>query len=51
MPTIPKQMFATFVLTTVGKGIIDSIDPTEALVSVDSKITNHTLFLLYFTNY
>lgn len=32
LPTLPREVFATYVLTTVPLGRIVSIDPGEALV-------------------
>lgn len=32
IPTLPKEVFAAFVLTTVPLGTIDKIDPSRALV-------------------
>lgn len=33
MPSLPNEVFAAFVLTTVALGTITKIDPTAALVS------------------
>ncbi|CAH2233055.1 jg18402 [Pararge aegeria aegeria] len=40
IPTLPKEVFAAFVLTTVGLGTIDRIDPSRALESWNFKAYN-----------
>lgn len=35
IPTFPKEVYGAFVLSTVAKGRIVSIDPSHALVSTD----------------
>jgi len=45
LPSLPRETYAAFVLTSVGQGFISNIDPREALVSrfyvVDDFVLNH----------
>lgn len=34
IPTLPNELYAAFVLSTVGNCEIDAVDPSEALVNV-----------------
>lgn len=38
LPSLPKEVFAAFVLSTVAVGTIESIDACEALVSIKKNI-------------
>ena len=39
IPTFPKEVYGAFVLSTVAKGRIVSIDPSAALVSMELLIS------------
>jgi len=45
LPSLPRETYAAFVLTSVGQGYISNIDPREALVSrfyvVDEFVLHH----------